>query len=179
MTAAEAGVRLEGLLLRFPDLLAGQGGRQSAQFEGEGSMPCGRVTPKRELLPLLLPRVTLLRSEEHTRAFPLGKEPDLAAKKLGAEAWQYVMIAALNNLDSHGNCVSFFGPPTTAQARALSELSMEGGRLFADVTARTPTDFKKELGCNIGGLLGRTGLHCPRYDFALGAAHPTRQRCGG
>ena len=64
------------------------------------------------------------------------------------------MIAALNGLDSHGNCVSFFGPPTAAQARALSELLMEGSRFVADVSARTPTDFKKELGAKLEAYWG-------------------------
>ena len=38
MSAAEAGVRLQRLLMRHPDLLCGQGGR-TTQAGGDGGMP--------------------------------------------------------------------------------------------------------------------------------------------
>ena len=154
MSAAEAGVRLQSLLLRYPDLLAGQGGKKSAPTEGEGSMPREGSVPKRELLPLPLPRVTLLRDDEMSKIFPKGEKPGAVAKMKGSEAWQYIMIAALNNMDSHGNCVCFYGPPTTAQAKALSELLIEASRFVADDNARTPTDFKKELGAKLEAYWG-------------------------
>ena len=54
MSAAEAGVRLQRLLMRHPDLLSGQGGRTTLD-EGEGGKTREGHIPKRELLPLLLP----------------------------------------------------------------------------------------------------------------------------
>ena len=64
------------------------------------------------------------------------------------------MIASLNKMDSHGKCVSYFGPPTAAQARALSELLLEAQRFVEDTTARTPTDFKKEMGAKLESYWG-------------------------
>ena len=75
-------------------------------------------------------------------------------EKAGADAWHYILIAALNNLDSHGRCVSFFGPPTTAQARALQDLLDDCIRFVADDSARAPVDFNKELGAKLESYWG-------------------------
>ena len=93
-------------------------------------------------------------------------------KKLGAEHWQYLQIAALNGLDSHGNCISFFGPPTVAQAEALQGLLEDCERFVEDTTARTPTDFNKELG---GKLISCWGeplyVYRPGYNAASSAPY--------
>ena len=54
MSAAEAGVRLQRLLMRHPDLLSGQGGRTTLD-EGDGGTRGDGSIPKRELLPRPLP----------------------------------------------------------------------------------------------------------------------------
>ena len=81
MTAAEAGVRLQSLLLRHPGLLAEQKGKQSATLEGGGGMPREGSVPKRELLPLPLPKISLLRNEEISKLFPLDEAPSSDARK--------------------------------------------------------------------------------------------------
>ena len=106
MSAAEAGVRLQRLLMRHPDLLCGQGGR-TTQDGGDGGMPREGSVPKRELLPLPLPKVTLVRVSEIDAMFPSGKILGPKVKTHGAKAWHYLLVAALNGLDSHGNCQAF------------------------------------------------------------------------
>lgn len=76
------------------------------------------------------------------------------AKQNGTDAWHYILMSALNGLDAHGNCVSCFGPPTAAKAKALQDLLEDCERFVADVRARTPTDFKKELGAKLRSYWG-------------------------
>ena len=154
MSAAEAGVRLKQLLQQHPDLLTAQSGIMSAHVEGDEQGPREGSIPKRELLPLPLPKVALVRTSEIDTAFPSGKVLGPKSRKLGAEAWHYILIAALNGLDSHGNCVSFFGPPTPAQASALAALLVDCERFVKDETARSPVDFQKELGAKLHSYWG-------------------------
>ena len=42
--------------------------------------------------------------------------------------------------------MSFFGPPTEAQSRALTEMLEDCVAFVADQGARAPTDFVKEMG---------------------------------
>ena len=101
-----------------------------------------------------MPKATLIRKEEISAEFPSGKVLGPKAKIMGADAWHYILVTALNGLDSHGNRVSFFGPPTTAQAKTLTELLQDCERFVADENARTPTDFNKELGAKLGAYWG-------------------------
>ena len=108
--------------------------------------------------------------------FPSDKILGPKAKKLGAEAWLHLLTAALNGMDSHGGCVSFFGPPTEAQSRALKELKLDCERFVRDETAKTPTDFVKELGakthsywgepvyCAQELTLSKSSRHCPHAE---------------
>ena len=68
---------------------------------------------------------------------------------MGAEAWQFLLVAALNGLESHGSRICYFGLPTVAQSKALQDLLRDCELFVADVKARTPTDFNKELGAKI------------------------------
>ena len=170
MSAAEAGVTLQRLLMRHPDLLRGQGGRTTLDG-GDGGMPREGSIPKRELLPLPLPKVTLVRTSEIEAMFPSGKVLGPKARAQGANAWHYLLVAALNGLDSHGNCVSFFGPPTPAQAAALQKLLVDCERFVADGESRTPIDFSKELGGKLNSYWGE-----PVYtaqDITLLQVRPT------
>ena len=65
MSAAEAGVRLHALHLRYPHLLADQDGGMSSQSEGGG-----KESDKRELLPLPSPKISLIRDAELAALFP-------------------------------------------------------------------------------------------------------------
>ena len=73
---------------------------------------------------------------------------------MGAEAWLYLVVAALNGMDAHGNCVSFFGPPTPAQATALAQLLGDCERFVQNDTAKSPTDFNRELGAKLESYWG-------------------------
>ena len=59
MSAAEAGVRLQSLFLRRPDLLANQLGKGPLKLEG-----ARHEAVKRELLPLPLPQAKLVKPQE-------------------------------------------------------------------------------------------------------------------
>ena len=137
------------MLRRHPDVLADQSRGLSSQLVGEGS---GSV--KRELLPLPSPKMTLVRESEMSSLFPCKGVLGPRARKVGAEAWHCLIVAALNGMDSHGNCVSFFGPPSVPQAKALSDLLEDCERFVADEKARTPTDFTKELGAKLQSYWG-------------------------
>lgn len=151
MSAAEAGVRLYATYRQYPSLLADQGGAKSSQLGGDGS-----GSARRELLPRPTPTVALIRPAEIEGMLPSDKVLGPRAKQHGAEAW---IVAALNGLDSHGNCVSFFGPPTVEPAKALTGQMEDCVRFVADDKSRTPTDFKKELGAKLQSLLGET-VYC-------------------
>ena len=167
MTAAEAGVRLQALLRRVPSLLADElGALLTSDVEGGGES-----SKKKELLPLPLPRCKLVRDSELTTLFQSDKVLCPKAKELGAVAWQHLLAAALNGLDSHGNCVSFFGPPTEAQSKALHSLLQDCRRFVSDGSARTPTDFGKELGAKTQSYWGEP-VYCAE-DITLAQVLPT------
>ena len=85
MSAAEAGVRLQQLLCRHPDLLADQSGKMTTTGGGVGSNPADGSIPKRELLPLPLPRASLIRPDEIDAALPSSKVLGPKARKLGGQ----------------------------------------------------------------------------------------------
>lgn len=146
MTAVEVGVRLQVILARFPSLASASGCTSFTPFnDGEA----GQVS--KELVPLLLLECTRIRDRDCPSLFPADGVLGPKSIKLGAEAWLYLAAAALNGLDSHGNCIAFSGPPTSAQAKALAELRTDCLRFCADSKARTPTDFDKEFGANAHG----------------------------
>ena len=149
MTAAEAGVRLQQLLQRHPDLLAYQSGGSSSQLEGDG-----KHQSRRELLPLPSPEMTPIREEDLVSMFEGVAVLSPKAKKAGAQAWLCLLVAALNGLDSHGKTKAYFGPPSVPQAKALADLLEDCQRFVADDSARTPTDFTKELGAKLHSYWG-------------------------
>ena len=110
-------------------------------------------------------------ADEISKIFHPNKALGSKEKELGAKSWLYLIVSALNSLDSHGNCVSYYGPPSLPQARALDEL-LEDCRIFvADEKAMTPVDFNKELGGKLHAYWGE-----PVYtaqDLTLLQVRPT------
>mgnify|MGYP003335272076 CR=1 FL=1 len=149
MSAAEARVRLREALRLHPDLLADATGQISPSVGGEGSR-----APSRELRPLPLPKYVAIRQDQYATSFPQNGGLSEEARKLGADAWQHLVISALNGLDSHGMCASFFGPATPAQSQALSDLYDQCQRFVKDGKPRTPVDFKRELGAKMHSYWG-------------------------
>ena len=129
MSAAEAGVRIQSLFLRHPDLLANQLGKGPLKLEG-----ARHEAVKRELLPLPLPRAKLVKPHEISHMFPSDEILGPKEKHMGAEAWQFLLLAALNGLDSHGNGIRYFWSLKLIPARAL--------RLSADVRLPKTLSFK-------------------------------------
>ena len=151
MGAAETGVRLQALLRRVPGLIAKElGAIVTTNVEGGGTGDANR----RELLPLPLPQCPLIRECEITSLYQSTAILGPKAKQIGAQAWQHLIVAALNGLDAHGNCVSFFGPPSEGQALALKNIKRDCENFVADEKARTPTDFTKELGAKTDSYWG-------------------------
>ena len=152
MSAAEVGVRLSHLVRRAPILLTDrQGSFIPLGFAGEEG---GAPLIGRELLPLPLPRLSTVPEVDLAALFPATGIISTSAKLLGAECWQHLLVAALNGLDSHGNCLSIFGPPTAAQKRALEGLLLDCTNFVSDEKARTPTDFTKQLGAKSNSYWG-------------------------
>ena len=168
MSAAETGVRLQALLRRVPGLLARDLGLV-LQSHVEGGGPDTSKT--RELVPLPLPRLTVMRETEIDRMFHSKAVLGPKARQTGAEAWQHLLVAALNGLDAHGNCLSLFGPPTEAQASALKALLKDCQEFVSDDKARTPTDFSKELGAKTESYWGEP-VYCAE-EITLAQVIPT------
>ena len=168
MCAAEAGVRLQAIFRRTPSLLTNELGTViTPDVEGLRGAP----RASRELLPLPLPKPKLIKESEISALFQSDAILGPKTQRLGAEAWQDLLVSALNGLDSHGNCVSLFGPPTEPQAKALEAL-LEDCRLFvADTKVRTPTDFVKELGSKHQSYWGEP-VYCAE-DLTLAQVLPT------
>ena len=168
MCAAEAGIRLYGVLRRVPGLLTGElGSIVSPDVEGGGK----KTSAQRELLPLPLPRIKPLRESDITVMFHSKAILGPKALQTGAEAWQHLLVSALNGLDSHGNCVSIFGPPSEAQASALNALLEDCTQFVADTKARTPTDYGKELGSKAQTYWGQP-VYCAE-ELTLAQVLPT------
>ena len=149
MCAAEAGIRLYSILSRTPSLLSDVlGSTSSTNVEGEAG------ASRKELLPLPLPKLKFVRESDIVSMFRSPAVLGPKALQTGAESWQHLLVSALNGLDSHGNCVSIFGPPSEAQSRALSDLLADCTQFVADTKARTPTDFGKELGAKANSYWG-------------------------
>ena len=168
MGAAETGVRLQTLLRRVPGLLAHDLGTiMQSHVEGGGAANAN----KRELIPLPLPQVEVMRESNIVRMFHSKAVLGPRARQVGAEAWLHLLVAALNGLDSHGNCVSLFGPPTEAQAAALKALLKSCHEFVADDKARTPVDFEKELGAKTQSYWGEP-VYCAE-EITLAQVIPT------
>ena len=169
MCAAETGVRLQALLRRIPGLLAHDlGAALLSDVEGEGTTA---AAGRRELLPLPVPQMRIVRESELTELYHTSAIISPKGKKLGAVAWQHLITAALNGLDSHGNCVSTFGPPTATQAAALRGILADCERFVEDDKAKTPTDFDKELGAKAHSYWGES-VFCAE-DITLAQVLPT------
>ena len=91
MGAAETGVRLQALLRRVPGLLAHDLGIVlQSHVEGGGTASA----KQRELIPLPLPQIEVMREKDIVRMFHSKAVLGPRARKVGAEAWQHLLVAA-------------------------------------------------------------------------------------
>ena len=117
-------------------------------------MPREGSIPKREHLPLPLPKRSLIRESDILSMLKSDGQIGPQARQAGAEAWHYMVVSAQNGLDAHGRSASYLSPPTVAQAAALFKLMEDCVRFVSDTVAKTPIDFNKELGTKLHSYCG-------------------------
>ena len=139
MSSPECGARLAALVYAHPGVIG--------ELRQEYHPALGETGSLRELLPLPSPAFSPLTGLDFIRLFPPGKELSEEAISVGSHSWLYVVIAALNVMDSNGRQPS--APPRKpngVQREACQRLYDMCQAFCADRAARTPVDWHKELG---------------------------------